>query len=193
MKLAKKLFLSIGIATSISVTPTFSEETFKGYYFTGSIGANKINDIDYVNSSSKITFDDGLGFDLGVGYDFGKTRIEGTWMRGQSSGGVNAGTAFTDDSTIDSLTVSGYYDFRSTKKWSPFVGLSIASTRVEISNVDDSVISYGLALGVSYKNSDKTEIFVKSHALVTPELDFGTYKIQNGSYGLGTIGIRYNF
>ena len=154
---------------------------------------NRINEIKYVNSTSKITFDNGLGFDLGVGHDFGRTRIEGTWMRGQSSGGVNAGTAFTDDATIDSLTLSGYYDFRAAKQWSPFVGLSIASTRVEISNVADRGFSYGLALGVSYKNSDKTEIFVKSQALVTPELDFGSYKIQNGSYGIGTIGIRYKF
>ncbi len=167
--------------------------TSKGYYLTGSIGANQITDIDYVNSTSKITFDDGLGFDLGVGYDFGKTRIEGTWMRAQSSGGVNAGLAFTDDATIDSLTFSGYYDFRSTKQWSPFVGISIASTRLEISNIDNTGISYGLAFGVSYKNSDKSEIFVKSHALVTPELDYGSYKIQNGTYGLGTIGIRYLF
>ncbi len=170
-----------------------SKGTSKGYYFTGSIGANQIADIDYVNSTSKITFDDGLGFDLGVGYDFGKTRIEGTWMRGQSSGGTNAGIVFTDDATIDSLTLSGYYDFRSTKQWIPFVGISIASTRLEISNIDDSGISYGLAVGVSYKNSDKSEIFVKSHALVTPELDYGSYKIKNGTYGLGTIGIRYRF
>ena len=172
---------------------TYSEGNSKGFYFTGSIGANQIADIDYVNSTSKITFDDGLGFDLGVGYDFGKTRIEGTWMRGQSSGGVNAGIAFTEDATIDSLTLSGYYDFRSTKQWSPFVGISIASTRLEISNIDDTGISYGLALGVSYKNSDKSEIFVKSHALVTPKLDYGSYEIQNGTYGIGTIGIRFRF
>ena len=170
-----------------------SKVTSKGYYFTGSIGANQIADIDYVNSSSKITFDDGLGFDLGGGYDFGKTRIEVTWMRGQSSRFVNAGVAFTDDATIDSFTLSGYYDFRSTKQWSPFVGLSIASTRLEISNIENNGISYGLVFGVSYKNSDKSEIFVKSHALVTPELDYGNYKIQNGTYGLGTIGIRYRF
>ena len=87
-----------------------------------------------------------IALDLGIGYDFGKTRIEGSWMRGQSSGGVNAGIAFTDNATLDSLTLSGYYDFRETKKWSPFVGISFASTRVEISNVDDTGISYGLAV-----------------------------------------------
>ena len=52
--------------------------------------------------------------------------------------------------TKDSSTLSGHYDFRLNKKWSQFLGLQIASIGVEISNVDDSDISYGLALGVSY-------------------------------------------
>ena len=193
MNLAKKLFISLGIAASMSVTPTFSEETSKGYYFTGSIGASVINDIDIVGTTNKITFDEGLGFDLGLGYDFGKTRIEGTWMRGQSPKGTNSGLVFEDDTRVDSISLSGYYDFRESKKWSPFVGLSIASTKVEISGVDDTGTGYGLAFGVSYKSSDKAEIFVKSHALVMPDLDFGNFKVTNGNYGIGTIGVRYRF
>ena len=189
----KEEIKSGAIGTSSLSSPVLSEENSKGYYFTGSIGANRINDIDIVGTASKITFDDGLGFDLGVGYDFGKTRIEATWIRGQSRGGVSAGNAFTDDTILDSLTLSGYYDFRSTKKWSPFVGISMASTKVEFSGVDDTGFSYGLALGVSYKTSDSAEVFVKSHALVTPEFDLGTIKIENGSYGNGTIGLRYLF
>ena len=194
MKNFKQLVAASFAGVSLLCSPLLaSEYSTKGSYFTGSIGGNKINDIDYVGSTSKITFDNGLGFDLGIGYDFGKTRIEGTWIRGQSSGGVNAGTAFTDDSTIDSLSLSAYYDFRETKQWSPFVGISLASTRVEISNVDDTGFGYGLALGVSYKTSDTSEVFVKSQALITPELDYGSFSIENGSYGIGTIGVRYRF
>ena len=194
MKSFRKLVAASVAGISLVCSPLLANEySTKGSYVTGSIGGNKINDIDYIGSTSKITFDNGLGFDLGVGYDFGKTRIEGTWMRGQSSGGVNAGTAFTDDATIDSLAFSAYYDFRETKQWSPFVGISLASTRVEISNIADTGFSYGLAFGVSYKTSDKSEVFVKSQALITPELDYGSYSIQNGSYGIGTIGVRYRF
>ena len=194
MKSIKKLVTATVAGISLVCSPLLANEySTKGFYLTGGIGGSKINDIDYVGSTSKITFDNGLGLDLGIGYDFGKTRIEGSWMRGQSGGGVNAGTAFTDDATLDSLTLSGYYDFRETKKWSPFVGISFASTRVEISNVDDTGISYGLAVGVSYKTSDTSEVFVKSHALVTPELDYGSYSIQNGTYGIGSVGVRYRF
>ena len=177
----------------MSVAPTFSEETSKGYYFTGSIGASVIGDIDIVGTTNKITFEEGLGFDLGLGYDYGKTRIEGTWMRGQSSKGTNSALVFEDDTRIDSLSLSAYYDFRESKKWSPFVGLTLASTKVEISGVDDTGTGYGLALGLSYKNSDKTEIVVKSHSLIMPDLDFGNFKVTNGNYGIGTIGVRYRF
>ena len=51
--------------------------------------------------------------------------------------------------TKDSSTLSRHYDFRLNKKWSQSLGLQIASIGVEITNVDDSGISYGLALGVS--------------------------------------------
>ena len=79
-----------------------------------------------------------MGFDIGFGYDFGKTRIEGNWNRGKSDGGVFAGVAFTDDTKIDSLSLSGYYDFRADKLWSPFVGISIASSKVAINNFEDN-------------------------------------------------------
>ena len=46
---------------------------------------------------------------------------------------------------------------------------------------------------MSYKTSDTSEVFIKSHGLVIPELDFGNIEVENGSYGIGTIGVRYRF
>tara|TARA_A100001388_G_scaffold190204_1_gene143116 strand:- start:265 stop:837 length:573 start_codon:yes stop_codon:yes gene_type:complete len=190
MNLTKKLLLKLSIGASLLCGPVLAEEN-SGWYATGSIGASQITDIEYTNSNDEITFDSGLGLDLGFGYDFGSTRVEGTWSRAQSSGGTDAGTVFDVDTTIDSLLLSAYYDFRSSKRWSPFVGLSVGSTRVEILNVDDSGISYGIALGISYKTSDKSEVYFKSSGIVTPELD--TLGVTNGSYGNGTIGVRFLF
>ena len=196
MRSTKKLFLKLSIGASILsaplCAPVFSGEN-SGLYFTGSIGGSQISDLDYANSTDKITFDSGLGLDLGLGYDFGSTRVEGTWSRGQSPGGVDQGVAFTTDSTIDSFLVSGFYDFRSSKQWSPFVGLSVGSTRIEHDNLDDTGLSYGLALGVSYKTSDSTEVYVKSTGIVTPELETARWNITNGTYGNGTIGVRFIF
>ena len=188
----RKLLFNLSIGASLLGGAVLAEEN-SGWYATGSIGASQITDLEYVNSTDVITFDSGLGLDLGFGYDFGSTRVEGTWSRGQSPGGTDKGTVFTTDSTIDSLLVSAFYDFRSSKQWSPFVGLSLGSTRIEHANLDDTGFSYGLALGISYKTSDTTEVFFKSTGIITPELETTSWKITNGSYGNGTIGVRFLF
>ena len=192
MSSTKKILFNLSIGASLLGGTVLAEEN-SGWYATGSIGASQITDLEYVNSTDVITFDSGLGLDLGFGYDFGSTRVEGTWSRGQSPGGTDKGTVFTTDSTIDSLLVSAFYDFRSSKQWSPFVGLSLGSTRIEHANLDDTGFSYGLALGVSYKTSDTTEVFFKSTGIITPELTSGGWAIKEGSYANGTIGVRFLF
>ena len=162
-----------------------------GWYATGSIGASQISDIEYINSTEKLTFEDGFGLDLGFGYDFGSTRIEGTWIRAQSPRGTDRGTSFESDTKINSTLLSAFYDFRSSKQWSPFLGISIGSTSVDHLNVGDSGFSYGLGLGISYKTSETTEVYVKSTGIVTPQLN--TLGITNGAYGNGTIGVRLLF
>ena len=191
----RKLLLNLSIGTSLLGGAVLAEEN-SGWYATGSIGASQISDIKYINAAGaetgeEVTFDSGLGLDLGFGYDFGSTRIEGTWSRGQSPGGTDRGTVFESDTTIDSLLISAFQDFRSSKSWSPFIGISIGSTNVEHLGVEDSGFSYGLGLGISYKTSDTTEVFFKSTGIVTPELD--TLSITNGSYGNGTLGVRFLF
>ena len=195
MRTTKKLFLNFYIGVSLLGGSVLAHENY-GWYGTGSIGASQISDIDYINvagakTGQHVTFDSGLGLDLGFGYDFGSSRIEGTWSRGQSPGGTDRGTVFESDTKIDSLLLSAFYDFRSSKQWSPFIGISIGSTYVEHLGVEDSGFSYGLGLGISYKTSDTTEVFFKSTGIVTPELD--TLSITNGRYGNGTLGVRFLF
>ncbi len=195
MTLTKRLLLNLSIGVSLLGGSVIAEEN-SGWYATGSIGGSQIADLDIINANGvktgqKMTFDSGLGLDLGFGYDFGSSRVEGTWSRGQSPGGVDAGVAFNTNVTIDSLLLSYYYDFRSEKQWSPFIGISFGSTRVEDRGVEDSGVSYGIGLGISYKTSDTTEVFYKSTALVTPELD--AHGVTNGVYGNGTIGVKFLF
>ena len=191
----KKILFNLSIGASLLSTPIFAEEN-SGWYATGSIGASQISDIDYIDAAGnttgqQITFESGLGLDLGFGYDFGSTRIEGTWSRGQSPDGIDSGTPFLVDTIINSFLISAFYDFRSSKQWSPFIGISMGSTNVEHLAVDDSGFSYGIGLGISYKTSDRSEVYFKSTGIVTPELD--TLNITNGSYGNGTLGVRFLF
>ena len=192
----KNLLVKLSIGASLLSFPIMAEDN-SGWYATGSIGINKITDLDYKDKvpshKETIKFDDGLGFDLGFGYDFGSTRIEGTWNRGQSPSGLDTRVVFTTDASIDSLLLSGFYDFRSSKQWSPFVGLSVGSTRIEHANKSDTGLSYGLALGISLKTSDSSEFFVKTTGIVTPELKTSSWNVKEGSYGNATVGVRYLF
>ena len=63
----------------------------------------------------------------------------------------------------------------------------------EHANLSDTGASYGLAVGLSYKTSDSSEVFFKSTGIVTPELSTQNWNITNGSYGNGTIGVRFLF
>ena len=193
--ISKKVFLKLSLGASLLAGQVLAEEN-SGWYLTGSIGASQIADLDIIDQDGLktgeiYTFDSGLGLDLGFGYDFGSARLEGNWSRGQSPGGTDSGVVFSDNVTIDSILLSAYYDFRSTKQWSPFLGVIGGSTRVEDRGVDDTGGSYGFGFGLSYKTSNSTEVFYKSTALITPELK--TLGVTNGVYGNGTIGVRFLF
>ena len=199
MKVLSRLICSSAVGLSIFASPVGAGESLKnnsdaGSYLTGSIGGSLVGDIDVEGSSSDIEFDTGLGLDLGFGYDFGTTRAEVTWSRGAASGATWQGFASEEDTTINSIVASYYWDFRNGKKWSPFVGPSIASTTIENNGESESATSWGLGLGLSYKQSDNLDIFYKSQVLIMPELDdFGGADWENINYANGTIGIRYRF
>ena len=199
MKNFKKFVSATFTGLSLLSAPIFADEyATKGSYITGSIGGSAIGDIDVSGINSDIEFETGLGLDIGYGYDFGKTRVEGTWVRGQSDKTSWLGYTVKADSTIDSIMGSLYYDFREDKQWSPFIGASLGTTNVDFDGASDSGFSYGIGYGVSYKTSDTVEVFIKGQTTVIPELTFATVnnstvKITNGNYSNGTIGLRVRF
>ncbi len=199
MKSIKKLFAASVAGLSLVCSPLFADDySSKGSYWNVSIGGSAIGDIDVSGISSDIEFETGLGLDLGYGYDFGKTRVEGTWVRGQSDRTTWVGYTVQLDTTIDSIMGSIYYDFREDKKWSPFIGASLGSTNVDFDGASASGFSYGIGYGVSYKTSDEVDVFFKAHTTVIPDLTFATVNnssvtITNGNYTNATIGLRYRF
>ena len=190
-----KKFVAASVAgISLVCSPLFANEySTKGSYVTGSIGGSQIGDIDVVGIASDIKFEAGLGFDIGYGYDFGSVRLEGTWVRGQSDKTSWLGYSIQTDSQIDSFLGSIYYDFRESKKWSPFIGASFGGTKADIDGFSDSGSTYGLGYGLSYQTSDQVEVFFKGQTLVIPELTFGSTIIENGNYTNGTVGVRIRF
>tara|TARA_B100000161_G_scaffold264156_1_gene236846 strand:+ start:461 stop:1060 length:600 start_codon:yes stop_codon:yes gene_type:complete len=199
MKNFKKFVSAIFTGLSLLSSPIFANEySTKGSYFTGSIGGSAIGDIDVSGINSDIEFETGLGLDIGYGYDFGTTRLEGTWVRGQSDKTSWLGYTVKADTTIDSIMGSLYYDFREDKQWVPFIGASLGSTSVDFDGASDSGFSWGISYGLSYKTSDTVEVFFKGQTTVIPELTFATVNnstviITNGNYSNATIGLRVRF
>ena len=179
-----------------------SKANSKGTYFTGSVGVNKVSDIDVKGVSSDIEVGTSIGFDMGLGYDFGSYRLEGTWLKAHSNEVTLSGQTIETYGTINSFLASVYYDFRDTKKWSPFIGGSIGSIKVDIDGANDNGLTYGIGYGISYKyllkdaysnTSDVMDIFIKGETMVIPELEFGSISIKDSNYTNVTIGIRYKF
>ena len=179
-----------------------SKENSKGTYFTGSVGVNKVGDIDVKGENSDVELGLGLGLDMGIGYDFGSYRLEGTWVRAHSNEVEWSGQTIETDGTLTSFLASTYYDFRDNKKWSPFIGASIGSAQVNLDGAKDDGFTYGIGYGLSYKlklidghssASDVMDIFIKGQTMVIPELEFGSISIEDSNYTNATIGIRYKF
>ena len=189
----KVAFASLAIASFSSVSLFANEFSNKGAYITAGIGVSKTGDIDVVNVTQDIEFDPGLGLDLGFGYDLGKTRIEAQWVRGQSDLTKWVGNSIKTDSSIDSLIGSVYYDFRESKKFTPFLGISLGSTNFELDGSSKSGMTYGLGYGVSYKTTESTELFLKGQTLMLPELTIGSINFKNANYTTVSLGMRFRF
>ena len=186
-----KSFLTSGILLTLFSSPSLADN---GAYFTGSIGASKVGDIDVEGVTSDVEFDSGMNYEIGLGYDFGQTRIEASWERSQSDGVSWLGGKLDADSKIDSFLGSIIYDFENDSKWTPFAGASLGSTSIDVEGDNAASFSYGIQGGLSYQTSEKLEIFAKVNRLVVRELNYddGT-EITNANTTGVRIGTRFSF
>ena len=176
--------------------PTITNQStnqIKGVYMTGSIGLSKIGDTDVEGIASDIEFDSGANFEIGVGYDLGKTRLETTWERSTSQGASWLGYSIDSTAIANSFLASAIYDFENNSRWTPFAGVSIGSSNVEIDNENASSISYGVQTGIGYQSSDKVEFFMKINRIVADKLDFSTIDVTNANTTSIKIGTRFAF
>ena len=177
----------------IGITPSYLLAEEGKPYLTTSIGGSQIGDIDVTGVASDIEFDSGSSFDIGIGYDFGKTRLEGTYQKHQTGGASWLGIGIDTDAFSDSLLGTIYYDFRDEKLWSPFIGASLGFSSVEIDNVSEECLTYGISLGVAYEMSPTTDIIFKAHTIIFNQLDYPAIEVSNANATSATIGLRFSF
>ena len=188
------------------------------FYLNFSFGYSSLKNYDVYNTSTnKAIWDDrytelGRSIEIGIGYDFGKIRTEVSYA--QENGRFDEYLTYFDNSITkiendrgklhkDFYIINTYYDFRDSKKFSPFIGLGIGF----VNSVQDSapfIPEYvrqafvtQLKAGLSYKFSDEKIFYIegfkrdaKSH---TTNDGLGTPYIYEAKDGFDSSGVQFGF
>ena len=188
------------------------------FYLNFSFGYSSLKNYDVYNTSTnKAIWDDrytelGRSIEIGIGYDFGKIRTELSYA--QENGRFDEYLTYFDNSITkiendrgklhkDFYIINTYYDFRDSKKFSPFIGLGIGF----VNSVQDSapfIPEYvrqafvtQFKAGLSYKFSDENIFYIegfkrdaKSH---TTNDGLGTPYIYEAKNGFDSSGVQVGF
>ena len=171
----------------------------------------------YNTSTNKAIWDDrytelGRSIEIGIGYDFGKIRTELSYA--QENGRFDEYLTYFDNSITkiendrgklhkDFYIINAYYDFRDSKKFSPFIGLGIGF----VNSVQDSapfIPEYvrqasvtQFKAGLSYKFSDENifyiEVFKRDAKSHTTNDGLGTPYIYEAKNGFDSSGVQVGF
>ena len=194
------------------------ENLRNNFYLNFSFGYANLKNYDVYNSSTnKAIWDDrytelGRSIEIGIGYDFGKIRTEISYA--QENGRFDEYLTYFDNSITkiendrgqlhkDFYIINTFYDFRDSKKFSPFIGLGIGF----VNSVQDSAPfipeyvrqAFVLQLkgGLSYRFSNKNILYIegfkrdaKSH---TTNDGLGTPHIYEVKDGFDSLGVQIGF
>ena len=195
-----------------------SKKSRNNFYLNFSFGYSNLKNYDVYNTSTnKAIWDDrytklGNSIEIGIGYDFGKIRTEVSYA--QENGRFDEYLTYFDNSITkiendrgklhkDFYIINTYYDFRDSKKFSPFIGFGIGF----VNSVQDSAPfipeyvrqSFVLQLkgGLSYEFYDKNvmylEGFIRNAKSHTTNDGLGTPYIYEAKKGFDSSGIQIGF
>ncbi len=188
------------------------------YYLNFSFGYSSLKNYDVYNTSTnKAIWDDrytklGRSIEIGIGYDFGKIRTEISYAF--ENGRFDEYLTYVDNSITkidnnrgklhkDFYMINSFYDFRDSKKLSPYIGLGVGF----VNSVQDSApfipeyvrqsFVWQLKGGLSYKFSDKNILYIEgfkrdaqSH---TTNDGLGTPYIYEVKDGFDSLGVQIGF
>ena len=194
------------------------KKSIKNFYLNFAFGYSNLENYDVYNTSTnKAIWDDrytklGHAIEVGLGYDFGKIRTEISYAR--ENGRFDEYLTYFDNSITkignkrgklhkDFYIINIYYDFRSNKKFTPFIGLGTGF----VNSVQDSApfipeyVRQALVLqlkgGLSYEFYDKNvlylEGFIRNAKSHTTNDGLGTPYIYEAKKGFDSSGIQIGF
>ena len=166
---------------------------YKGFYNSVFIGATKVSDIDF-GSLGILQFKTGLETDIGIGYDFGKRfRLEANYNRNGSDVENTTTSSRYVDVVTSTYSFNGLVDFPNTSSITPFIGLGIGSSKVEVTGADDSVTSFNVIAGASYKLTDKVDLVGKYNYRSFSDITLGRVLIKDSYTNSFLAGIKFHF
>tara|TARA_B100001093_G_scaffold169396_1_gene162164 strand:+ start:231 stop:812 length:582 start_codon:yes stop_codon:yes gene_type:complete len=184
--------LLVGTA-SIPFAVNADEKHYKGLYNSVSIGATKVSDIDF-GSLGILQFKTGLETDIGIGYDFGKRfRLEGNYNRNGSDFENTTTSAGYVDLVTSTFSLNGLIDFPNTSSLTPFVGLGIGSSKIEVTGANDNVTSINVIAGASYKLTEKVDLVGKYNYRRFSDITLGNVTIIDSYTNSFLAGINFRF
>ena len=188
--------IALSIASLSAIAPLSAEEKTKGTYFVGSIGAAQMNDIDFVGGGTA-EFDAGFSGEIGVGYDFGDIRTEFTYSSGTTALDGVEGV----DVDVKSFSLSAAYDWRSDKKWQPYLGAGVGSSTIDLNlgttlggttltAGDDNITTFKLKAGVNYEASENVDIYGELWGQGFDDFTIGLIEFSDVSMSGVSLGLR---
>ena len=195
----KKSLLAISIASLSAITPLTAEEKNKGVYFLGSIGAGRMNDIEFSAALGGGTaqFDGGFSGEIGLGYDFGSLRTEFSYNS------TNTPLDGVTDVNVDvkSFLLSAAYDWRSDKKWQPYIGAGVGSSTIDLNlgatvggttltAGDDNITTVKLKAGVNYEASEDIDVYGEIWGQGFDDFTIGLIQFTDVSVSGASLGLR---
>lgn len=185
---------SSGVYVTVGAGGGWSSSTSVNYSESGAIGGTSYSGTTNgtANLGGGFALDAGLGYDFGNSvrgevtyvlgsYAIGSTSYSGNVTSGGTRYGFNGNITPTGNLSTNSVMFSGYYDFKSKSKFTPYVGAGIGWTSVSIPSmpasatvngstynnltVDSgsaSAFGYQAKIGVSYAVSKPADIFAEA-------------------------------
>ena len=186
--------LLVGSATiPFAVNAEAEDVYYKGLYNSVFIGATKVSDIDF-GSLGILQFKTGLETDIGIGYDFGKRfRLEVNYNRNGSDFENTTTSSGYVDLVTSTFSLNGLVDFPNTSSLTPFFGLGIGSSKVEVTGADDSVTSFNVIAGASYKLTEKVDLVGKYNYRSFSDITLGNALIMDSYSNSFLAGIKFHF
>ena len=195
----KKSLLALSIASLSAITPLTAEEKNKGVYVLGSIGAGRMNDIEFSAALGGGTaeFDSGFSGEIGLGYDFGSFRTEFSY----NSTNTPLDGVTDVDVDVKSFLLSAAYDWRSDKKWQPYIGAGVGSSTIDLNlgatvggttltAGDDNITTFKLKAGVNYEASEDIDVYGEIWGQGFDDFTIGLIQFTDVSVSGASLGLR---